>query len=46
MNMTDWAKREIEIACARERGDKNANVEDYGCNGYESAYKAVQSLVE
>lgn len=21
MNMTDWAKREIEIACARERGE-------------------------
>ena len=46
MNMTDWAKREIEIACARERGDKNADEWDYGCACYESAYKAFQSLVE
>lgn len=46
MNMTDWAKREIEIACARERGDKNTDEWDYGCACYESAYKAFQSLVE
>lgn len=46
MNMTDWAKREIEIACIRERGDKNADEWDYGCACYESAYKAFQSLVE
>lgn len=46
MNMTDWAKTEIEIACARERGDKNADEWDYGCACYESAYKAFQSLVE
>lgn len=44
--MTDWAKREIEIACIRERGDKNADEWDYGCACYESAYKAFQSLVE
>lgn len=46
MNMTEWAKREIEIACARERGDKDTNEWDYGCACYESAYKAFQSLVE
>ena len=47
MNMTDCAKREIEIACARrERGDKNTDEWDYGCACYESAYKAFQSLVE
>lgn len=46
MNMTEWAKREIEIACALERGDKNSDEWDYGCACYESAYKAFQSLVE
>lgn len=46
MSITEWAKREIEIACARERGDKNADEWDPGCACYESAYKAFQSLVE
>lgn len=46
MNITEWAKREIEIACALERGDKNADEWDYGCACYESAYKALQSLAE
>lgn len=46
MSITEWAKREIEIACARERGDKNADEWDYGCACYESAYKALQSLAE
>lgn len=44
MSMTDWAKREIEIACKRERGDKPESEWDYGCACYESAYKAFQSL--
>lgn len=46
MSMTDWAKNEIEIACKRERGDKNPEEFDYGCACYESAYKAFQSLME
>lgn len=46
MSMEEWAKREIEIACARERGDKNSDEWDYGCACYESAYKAFQSLVK
>ena len=25
MNMLEWAKREIELACNRERGDKDPN---------------------
>lgn len=45
MSMTDWAKREIEIACKRERGDKPDTERDYGCACYESAYKAFQSLL-
>ena len=46
MNMQEWAKREIEIACKRERGDKPETEWDYGCACYDSAYKAFQSLLE
>lgn len=46
MDMTEWAEREIKIACARER---NNNVDDgewdYGCACYESALKAFKSLM-
>ena len=45
MTMTEWAKREIEIACKRERGDAPEGEWDYGCACYESAYKAFQSLM-
>ena len=44
MSMTEWAKREIEIACKSERGDKPETEWDYGCACYESAYRAFQSL--
>jgi hypothetical protein len=44
--MSEWAKREIEIACKKERGDKPETEWDYGCACYESAYKAYQSLME
>jgi len=46
MNMTDWARREVEIACAKERGDKDEGECDYGCACYESALKAYESLME
>ena len=46
MSMLEWAKNEIEIACKRERGDKDPNEWDYGVACYESALKAFQSLVE
>lgn len=45
MNLTEWAKNEIEIACKKERSDKTSNEWDYGCACYESAYKAFQSLM-
>ena len=45
MSMKDWAKKEIELACKRERGDKPAAEWDYGRACYESAYKAYQSLL-
>lgn len=46
MRMSEWAKREIEIACKHERGDKPETEWDYGCACYESAYKAFKSLLE
>lgn len=48
MSILDWAKREVEIACKRER-EKCAATEDewdYGCACYESALKAFNSLME
>lgn len=46
MSMKEWAKREIEIACERERGSKSSDEWDYGCACYESAYKAYRSLMD
>ena len=40
-----WAKNEIEIACKRERGNKDPDEWDYGCACYASAYKAFKSLL-
>lgn len=45
MSMTEWAEKEIEIACKRERGENNDGW-DYGCACYESALKAFKSLCE
>ena len=46
MSMSEWAKREVEIACKRERGNAPEGAWDYGCACYESALKAFQSLCE
>lgn len=47
MNMRDWAKREVELACKRERGESGNNEGfDYGCACYKSALKAFESLME
>lgn len=48
MNMTEWAEKEVEIACARERAASGAEEEefDYGCACYRSALKAFKSLME
>lgn len=48
MCMQTWAKKEIEIACSREReasGVDNDGDWDYGCACYESALKAYKSLM-
>lgn len=46
MSMTDWAKREIEIACKKENPDWDGKSFDYGCSCYQSALKAYKSLCE
>lgn len=44
MSVLEWAKREVEIASKRERGDKPECEWDYGVACYESALKAFESL--
>lgn len=46
MNMLEWAEREIEIACKKERGTRPEEEWDYGCACYESALKAFKRLCE
>lgn len=47
MSMSNWAEREIEIACKRENPDFviGSGDFDYGCSCYESALKAYKSLI-
>ncbi|MCC2832085.1 hypothetical protein [[Clostridium] innocuum] len=46
MSMKEWAEREVEIACGRERGNASENEWNYGCGCYESALKAFNSLLD
>ena len=47
MSMLDWAKKEVEIACAREKALSTGDGDwDYGCGCYQSALKAFESLCE
>lgn len=48
MSMKDWAKREIEIAVARERAADGTEEGEFSYGGacYESAFKAFESLLE
>lgn len=47
MSMLDWAKKEVEIACAREKALSTEDGDwDYGCGCYQSALKAFESLCE
>lgn len=46
MNMSEWAEKEVEIACKRENPDRKEGEFDYGCACYESALKAYKSLME
>lgn len=46
MSTTEWAKREVEIACKREAPGRKDGEWDYGCACYESALKAYMSLMD
>lgn len=46
MRMSEWAKREVEIACKKENPNWDGESFDYGCACYQSALKAYQSLCE
>ena len=45
MSMMDWAEREVELACKREKPDRKDGEWDYGCACYESALRAYKSLM-
>lgn len=45
MNMLDWARREVELACKREKPDRKEGEWEYDCACYESALKAYESLM-
>lgn len=45
MSMINWAEKEIELACARERASSEEMC-DYGIACYQSALKAFKSLLE
>jgi len=44
--MLTWAKKEIEIACRREKKNAQEDEWDYGCACYGSALRALESLCE
>lgn len=44
MSLLDWARKEIELACKKERGNAPNDEWDYGVACYESAFKAFESL--
>lgn len=46
MTMSDWAEREVKIACEKENPDRKDDEFDYGCSCYESALKAYMSILE
>ena len=44
--MTDWARKEIELACKHENPNWDGKEFDYGCACYQSALKAYESLMQ
>lgn len=45
MDILEWAKNEIELACAKERNNADGNEWNYSAACYESAYRAFESLI-
>ena len=46
MRMSEWAKREVEIACKKENPNWDGKSFDYGCACYQSALKSFLALCE
>lgn len=46
MDIKEWAKKEVELACKHENPDRKEGEFDYGCACYESALKAFNSLCD
>lgn len=46
MDIKEWAKREVEIACKKENPYRKEGEFDYGCACYESALKAFNCLIK
>lgn len=48
MTMSEWARKEVEIACKKENPDwdQASGQFDYGCGCYQSALKAYLTLME
>ena len=46
MNMSDWAREEVRIACEHEAPGKSVSEWDYCCACYQSALKSYLSLME
>lgn len=44
MGMLEWARKEVAIACERERDSSSDDGWDYGCACHESALKAFEQL--
>ena len=46
MTMTEWAKREVSVACGKEQSSTNDDSCMYMCACYESALRAFERLME
>ena len=46
MSMSEWARKEVEIACKKENSERKDGEWDYGCACYESALKAYELLMQ
>lgn len=44
--MSEWARKEVEIACKKENSERKDGEWDYGCACYESALKAYELLMQ
>lgn len=46
MSMSEWARKEVEIACKKENSERKDGEWDYGYACYESALKAYELLMQ